>query len=75
MMATVVPTALSGVMGTFGIVVVVEDERAAADEAIGPGRGEEAAAAAAGGVLSFRAESCRRVLTTEQSVHFLGCED
>lgn len=67
MMATAVPTALTGVMATFGTlgIEVVDEDRAAAEEAIGPGSGE--AAAATGGLLSFLADNCRRVLTTVQS--------
>lgn len=57
MMDRVVPTALRG--ETILGVVEVEEDKAAAEEAIDPGRGEVGV-----GVLSFLADSCRRVLTT-----------
>lgn len=60
MIDTVVPTALRGVMTTFGIVGV-EVERLAAEEAICPGSGEVVV-----GLFSFLADNCKRVLTTRQ---------
>jgi hypothetical protein len=64
MMVTAVPTALRGLRGG-GLTVPAVPERAAADDAIGPGRADEDAVAV---LLVFLADSWRRVLTTEISV-------
>jgi hypothetical protein len=71
MIDTAVPMALSGEMVGRGLTAPAELERAAADDAMGPGRADEVATA---GLLIFLADSCRRVFTTESSVwiHFLG---
>jgi hypothetical protein len=60
MIDTAVPTAFSGLM-VGGLTAFVLPDRAAAEEAIGPGKTDEGATA---GLSIFLAESCRRVLTT-----------